>query len=177
MISTRRLHWETDQEFFDLVPEWRKAYPKRYREWDALDGPECSYASLAQNPECVHIGVYEDGEPVAILLYRHTGNGWFEAHMEARRGFNAEKAHPVAWEWGWGLFELGAEVLYAWILDPNRVSATLTRQLGLTYDGTLRWRGIFRGKILISRRYTLERSTWMVWQQAAQASGGIDGQT
>jgi RimJ/RimL family protein N-acetyltransferase len=168
VISTRRLHLPADREFFELIPQWREAYPRRYQAWDALDGPVCSYLKLAENPESICIGIEEDGEPVAVLVYHHTGAGWFEAHLEAKRGFDAEKAHPVAFTWGWWLFELGAQVLYAWILEPNRVSAVLTMQLGLRYDGTVRWRDVFRGKVLKSRRYTLTRETWLGWQNVKQ---------
>ena len=160
MIESRRLR-DPNDPFFEKWREWKKAYPRTFTAMDNLLGENEDLAEYAQSEEHVHVGVSENGAPLAIITFRHAGGGWFEIHLDSRRGFTMEQYAPVAWRWGWRLFELGAYAIYGWLLDSSRAARRAAEQLCLEYDGTVRWIGVYNGKIVRSKRYVLYRSTWM----------------
>lgn len=176
-ITSRRLRrQESDRYFFDLVEQWRAEYPAWLRD---INSNLEEVWSTADIPEYINIGIWRDGEPYAFLTYRHTVEGWWESHLESKRGAKAEELDGVIWEWGWGVFrDLGAEAIFAWIPVTNRVSAKMTEALQLHYDGTLRWYGTLRGKVLKWRRHTFYRKEWLYWynlEEATRVSKTKDG--
>jgi hypothetical protein len=169
-LESRRLR-SPDDKFFTAALQWRTQYPRIYREMDALQGEMEDLAKYANDPEYIHIGISADDIPVGLLTFRHAGDGWFEAHLDSKRGFSVKHLEPVAWEWGWGLFEMGAYAIYAWGLDSSKAAKRAADILCLTYDGTVRWIGVFHDKVVRSKRHTLYRHTWLGWQNESETNG------
>ena len=168
MIKARRLSkQDSDYEPLHTAMAFKEAQPEWMNAIEAMAGLQVDEDlwATADNPGLINIGFFEDENIVSLLTFRHTGAGCFEAHLISKRGFSLDKLADIAWEWGWGLFEnLNARMIYAWIPERNRASKRAANFLCLTYDGVVRWHGLYNGKIVKWYRHTLYREIWEGWQ-------------
>jgi hypothetical protein len=166
-IETRRLtRTEADAPLFEEAMKWVEAEPEWLKELDRIEGlPLANMWEEADNPGNIIVALWNDGEYRALFSFQHSGGGAFEGHLVSKRGVKAEEVRGEIWRWGWGIFsELNAYCIYAWVPELNRVSRTMINFLCTTFDGVIRWHGVYRGRIVRWRRQTLYRTTWESWQ-------------